>query len=368
MSKRANGSGSIYYSQAQKTWVGEILLPDGKKKRKRNKLQRVVRTWLDVQKESVRRGEWVSNENTRYGDFIDRYMREVAIHSLRPKTFESYTYTINSHIKPTLGGLRITAIRPEHLQHLYSKILESGLSKHTVKYIHAIIRKTLGVAMKSGLVMRNVADLVTPPTPDFIEIKPLTVEEVKRFLKVLENDRLYAFYVLIATTGIRKGEALGLQKESLSLDDGVISIRHSLSQINGKGLVLGEPKSKMSRRDIALTEFTVDALTRHLKDHPNNSKYVFATSNNTPFSPRNILRHFKSKLEEAGLPQDTRVHTLRHSIISWLLASGVSVKDVQMIAGHSQPHVTLKTYAHVMPNYNRKVAIKIEGMFAEGEQ
>ena len=362
-SKRPNGEGSLFYSDTLKTWVAEIVLPDGTTKRKKNKLQRVVRTWLETEKEALRRGTWVSTEAVLYGDFLDRYLKEVAIHSLRPKTKETYNYSINKYIRPALGKMRITAIRPDHLSSLYAGILESGRSKHTVRYVHRIIRMTLSVALKWGLVGRNVADAVTPPTPAVNEITPLTVDEVKRLLKVLENDRLYAFYALICTTGLRKGEALAIQKSSLNLDAGTIIVRHSLSQINGVGLILGEPKSIKSRRELAIPAFTVKVLRNHLANHPNSSNYVFATSNNTPFSPRNILRHFKIKLAEAGLPTTTRIHDLRHSFISWLIQSGQDIKTIQAVAGHSQASMTLSVYGHLMPGAMRSAADKVEKMF-----
>lgn len=128
----------------------------------------------------------------------------------------------------------------------------------------------LGTTLKWVLVGRNVAESVIPFTPDTHEIKPLTVEEVKRLLKVLEYDRLYAFYVHISTTGIRRGEALGLQKESLNLEEGTVTIVHSLTQINGKGLTLGKTKTAKSRRELALPEFTVKVLKKHLETY---SKY-----------------------------------------------------------------------------------------------
>jgi integrase len=362
-SKRSSGEGSLFFSQAQKTWMAEIVLPDGTKKRKKNKLQRVVRSWLEIEKEALRRGTWVSTEYVLYGDFLDRYLKEVATHSLRPKTLESYTYVINKHIRPHLGQMRIVAIRPDHLSSLYAKVLESGLSKHTVRYLHRIIRKTLSIALNWGLVGRNVADSVTPPTPPMHEIKPLTVDEVKRLLKVLEGDRLYAFYALICTTGLRKGEALAIQKSSLNLDAGTLVVRHSLAQIYGKGLTLMEPKSEKSRRELAIPPFTVELLRRHLSVHSQNSDFVFATGHGTPFSPRNILRHFKLKLAEAGLPQTTRIHDLRHAFISWLISSGQDIKTIQSVAGHSQIQVTLDVYGHLMPGALRSAADKVQGMF-----
>lgn len=362
-SQRSNGEGSIFHSKAQNTWMAEIVLPDGTKKRKKNKLQRVVRSWLESEKEALRRGTWVSTEAVMYGDFLDRYLKEAATHSLRPKTLESYTYVINKHIRPALGQKRIVAIRPDHLTKLYSDVLESGLSKHTVRYLHRIIRKTLNIALQWGLVGRNVSEAVKSPTPPIQEIKPLTVTEVKHLLKVLEGDRLYAFYALICTTGLRKGEALGLQKSSLDLDNGTITVRHSLAHIYGKGLTLMEPKSEKSRRELAIPASAVDLLGRHLAVHSLNSNFVFATSHGTPFSPRNILRHFKGKLIEAGLPTSTRIHDLRHSFISWLIQSGQDIKTIQAVAGHSQIQVTLDVYGHLMPGAMRGASDKVQKMF-----
>ena len=140
-------------------------------------------------------------------------------------------------------------------------------------------------------------------------------------------------------------------------------IKHSLVQIRGVGLILSEPKSVKSRRELALPAFTVQVLRNHLENHPNSSNYVFATNKNTPFSPRNILRHFKEKLIEADLPTSTRIHDLRHSFISWLIQSGQDIKTIQAVAGHSQASMTLSVYGHLMPGAMRSAADKVEKMF-----
>jgi site-specific recombinase XerC len=160
----------------------------------------MVRDRLESQKEAVRGGVWVASDKARYGEFLDRYLEEVASHSLRPQTFISYKRQIVNRIKPELGNMRIASIRPDHLQRFYSNLINSGLSKSTVKYIHCIISKTLGLAVKQGLVARNVAQAVSSPTPDPYEIKPLTIDQAKQFLHVMEGDRLYAFYVLLLSS------------------------------------------------------------------------------------------------------------------------------------------------------------------------
>jgi integrase len=360
--RRASGEGSIYLSKAKGLWTAELVLPDGKMKRKRSKRQSVVREWPDKEKETVRGGIWVSGESVKLGDFLDRYLQEVAIHTLRPATYINYKHPLKNLIKPRRGDIKIANLRPDHLQMMYSDLLGTGLSKASVRKTHSVLRKALSIALKWGLMGRNVAEAVSPPVPDPFEIKPLTIVQAKQLLKVLEGDRLYTFYMLLLTTGIRRGEALGLQKQDVNLDEGTITIKHSLSFIPGKGLVLGEPKSDKSNRRLALPLFAVEALKKHLERFPNTSKYVFATGNNTPFSPRNVARHFKMKLKEAGLPVETRIHDLRHSYATWLLQN-TSVKDVQMLLGHAQASTTLEIYAHVLPGYNRDAADKVEGMF-----
>src|SRR5690349_20873014 len=141
--KRNNGEGSLFYSDSLQTWVGDIVLPDGTTKRKKNKLQRVVREWLEEQKESVRKGGWVSTNSITYGEFFDRYMAEVAKHTLRSTTYQSYNYCIGKNVLPKIGSVRLSVLRTEHIQRLYSDLLGEGLSKNTIKYIHAVIRKSL---------------------------------------------------------------------------------------------------------------------------------------------------------------------------------------------------------------------------------
>jgi hypothetical protein len=76
--RRAKGDGALWFSETEKVWIGEIVLPDGKAKRKRNKLQKVVRAWLDEQKEAVRDNRWVSKDTVKCGEFFDRYLTDIA--------------------------------------------------------------------------------------------------------------------------------------------------------------------------------------------------------------------------------------------------------------------------------------------------
>jgi len=352
--RRAKGEGTIW-RRTDGLWVAQITLPTGKRKAKYGRTQKEVKDWLHSQKEALRVGLWVESDNVNYGDFLDRYMDDVAAHTLRPRTLESYHYLIDKHIKPDLGHVKLSQLRPEHLQNLYSLKLNQGLSRRTVQYIHAVIHKSLNQALKWGIVARNVADVAEPPSPQKTTPSSLTPAQVNRLLAAAREDRLYPLYVLAISTGMRQGELLGLQWGDIDFENGEIHVNHSLQLLLGKGLVLTEPKTEASRRSIKIPPIAVEAL----KTIPNTGGYVFKTSNGTPFSPRNLLRYFHRILEKADLPM-MRFHDLRHTFASLLLNENVHPKIVQEMLGHSTISLTLNTYSHLLPERQQEAADKLE--------
>jgi integrase len=184
-------------------------------------------------------------------------------------------------------------------------------------------------------------------------------------LTALDGDRLYPFYVLLLSTGLRKGEALALTLDALDLDAGTIRVDKTLNFLIGRGLVIGETKSERSRRKVALPQFTVGVLREHLANRDVQSKYVFATSVGTPFSPRNALRHFKKVLKKAGLPDKTRIHDLRHTFVTHMLAFGVPPKDVQEIVGHASFGNTTDIYGHLLDRAHAQAAKKMNELVEE---
>ncbi len=106
---------------------------------------------------------WIESEKITLGAFLDHILNEVAAHIFRPKSFDAYAYLVRNHIKPELGDIKLSLLRPDHLQNLYSQKLNQGLSRRSVQYIHAVLHKALSQAEKWGLVVRNVADAVDAP-------------------------------------------------------------------------------------------------------------------------------------------------------------------------------------------------------------
>jgi integrase len=232
-----------------------------------------------------------------------------------------------------------------------------------VQFIHSILHRALKQALRWGLVARNVADLVDAPTVKRKALEMLTVDQVKILLDTVQYDRLYSLYVLAVTTGMREGELLGLHWEDIDFLMGTIQVRRTVQSLKGKGLVFAEPKSDQSRRQIAVPQFALDALKAYQNKTGNASGLVYRTCNGTPICPRNFIRHFKSALKKANLP-DVRFHSCRHFTATALLASGTHPKVVQELLGHSQISLTLDTYSHVIPSLQYEAAEKMDHLFS----
>ena len=359
MRRRAKGEGTVFWMATKNLWVAQITLPSGKKKAKYSRTQKEVKDWLLEQRKAVKDQAWVDSKSITFGSYLERYMSDVGAHTLRPQTIEAYDNLIRIHIVPELGNIKLGLLQPHHLQKLYSDKINQGLSNRTVQFMHAVIRKALKQAVRWGLIVRNVTDLVEAPKVKKKAFTTWTADQVKQFLRVVREDRLYSLYVLAASTGMREGELLGLYWEDVDYKAGVVSVRRTVEQLKGKGLVLSEPKSEKSKRSIAIPAFALVILRDHQSNQGKTTGLIFRTANNTPFSPRNLVRDFKKHINTAGLP-DIRFHDLRHTAATLMLSEGVHPKVVQEILGHSQISLTLDTYSHVLPTLQDDAARKMD--------
>lgn len=340
MARRSRGEGSIY-KRDDGLWVGQIYV-NGKKKVKYSKVQKDVRDWLHEQKEAVSKGVFIEAKNITLAAYLEQYMVSQET-SLRPKTVQSYRHLIRKHIEPELGNYKLVQLRPDVVQGFYTDKVNSGLSKRTVQYMHAILHKALDQAVKWGLVVRNVTDLVDSPKPSKKAPATWTVEQSKRFLDQVRGSRFYPMYTL-AYIGLREGEILGLSVSDFNRETRTITVRQQVQYLIGKGLVVSEPKTEASKRTIKLPDFVYEALRGHpIKE---NQEFMFVTANGTPFSPRNFVRDFKKQTEAAGLPE-IRFHDLRHFAVSFLINElKIPPKVVQGIIGHTTIDLTMAVYAH----------------------
>lgn len=305
---------------------------------------------------------------------IAEYLREwlMAIQpTIRRGTWISYRTNIERHVIPRLGGRELRQLGGSHLNVLYAQLLEDGrcdgargLSPRSVRYTHTIVHRALRDAVRWGKLPRNPADMADPPKSRTPEMKTWQTDELRRFLTSVEGDRLYAAWLLVATTGLRRGELLGLRWSDLDFQAGRAAIRQTLSSVGGK-VTFSTPKTTKSRRSIAVDSATLAAL-RHHRDAQNKERVTweevyrdldlaFCREDGTPLRPDTITRRFHDLSRRAGVPV-VRLHDVRHTYASIGLAAGTHPKVMAERLGHATVGITLDTYSHVAPALARQAA------------
>lgn len=368
---RGHGEGSITERKDGRYQVA-ISLEDGKRKYYYASSKKEAMEILRKVQHEQQQGTLVTGPQQTLEQYLKEWLQSHK--SIRPRTYERYEAIIRLHLVPTLGKLTLQKLTAQHLDRLYTRKIESGLKPKTVAAIHTMLHTALDKAVRLGLIARNVCDLVSPPRVVRKEITPLTLEQVQKLLEAAKGHPQEVLFILALSTGMRRGELLGLKWQDIDFERGVLQVRRALVRMpTGQGYQEAEPKTAKSRRSIALTSFAIEALKRHREIQQQwkeaagpfwqNNDYVFCKPLGEHLNPGyDVLVQLKLLLEKAGLP-DIRFHDLRHCTATMLLAKGVHPKVVQEILGHSEIGMTLNTYSHVLPTMQKDAMEKLDDLF-----
>jgi integrase len=368
---RANGDGSIY---PKGDGFEAALIVHRRRRTARAKTITEARAKL---RELQRRQE---QEQASYDDGVTvkqylEYWLSVVETTVRPRTHKRYAEYVRVHAVPTLGHLRLTQLRPVHLQDLYAERLKAGASASTVQHLHAVLHRALVMAERWDYVPRNVASRVTPPRVPKFKTRTLSVAEVQRLLRAASDSRFEAAIVLAVVTGMRLGEIFALRWSDVDLgEESVVHIRGSLQRVRGK-LQVVEPKTAGSVRDVALSSMGRDSLRRHRAkqnklrlergDAWEDHDLIFANAWGRFMATDYFVRQeFSRVLERAGLPK-IRFHDLRHTFATLQLDRQQPIKIVSEMLGHSRTAITQDLYTHVSAQMQRNAADGLDAVLRD---
>jgi integrase len=240
-----------------------------------------------------------------------------------------------------------------------------GLSVATRRLTHAVLRRALGDAVRWGKLARNPATAADPPAVPRSKAQARSSRELRAFLAHVEGDRLFALWRLAATTGMRRGELLGLTWRHLDLEDARLRVEQQLLPTTG-GVTFGPPKSRRSERTIALDSATVDALRHHRETQQlerdlagpvyDDHDLVFPNELGQPTQPYVLSDAFRRHRKAAGLPTGS-LHILRHAAATLALTATPPV-PLHVVAGRlgDDARTLLGTYAHLLPHSDAMAA------------
>ncbi len=359
--RRSNGEGNIR-KRKDGRWEGRYtagINPENGKQIFKNVLGK---TQADV-KEKLKKAladsqRLVLTKQGKYtvGTWMDAWFENVAKVKVRPSSHQTYRGYIDNHIKPYIGNIPLEKLTTMELQKLYRKLLTSrrverieaqklpkGLSAKTVRNINQVISSAMDLAVAQKIILENPTNACSLPRVEHKEMQTISSEQLQAFPEEAKRSGVYEMYYIDLSTGLRRGELLGLKWEDIDMNQGIIRVRRQISRIDGK-IVEAPLKTKNSYRAVTISPQAIEVLKAQKEKA--NDEYVFSSPNGGPISPDSVNNMLKRVLERAGIPK-VRFHDLRHTFATLALQNGVDIKTVSGMLGHFSAGFTLDTYAHV---------------------
>ena len=342
--------------QRKTKWISLGLSEKGNKRKAESELAR-LRAEFEPPKEA---GDLSSD--MLFADYLLEWL-EIAKGRLAHATYGAYQGLLKSTIVPYFRKKKLTLreLEARHLQMFYSEMLRR-VTPNTVIHHHAVIHSALKYAVKTDMLIQNVADKVDRPRKNSFQPVFLSADEMQKMFEALRGTKLELPVLVAAFYGLRRGEVVGLKWDAIDFERNTITIRHIVTnaKIDGKYEIVREDraKTKSSLRSLPLVDNIREKLLALKEQQKENKRicgncynreydgYVFVDVMGNIFNPRNLSSNFSKLLELKGL-RHIRFHDLRHSCASLLLANDVPMKQIQEWLGHSDISTTANIYSHL---------------------
>jgi len=354
----------------------------------------------------VQEGRYVPLQRLRLSEFMrSHYLpsleTRLATGKLKATTKAAHETIVERYIIPKIGGINLHELTTVRVKQFYRDLLADGrvrgeggaLHPNTVKRIHTVLHRALAMAVEDGLLYRNVGDGACRDLgggqqgeDGTKELKAWTREQLAAFLDSQRSDRLFPLWHVIAFSGLRRGEALGLEWQGVDLDAGELSIRRALVLAGGR-VVVSTPKTERSRRTVYIDPGTVAVLREHAARQGDECRkageawaetgVLFTREDGKALGPRWVSRLFEraiaaynaKRLEKdgpaaSGLLPLISLHGLRHTYASVALSGGMRLEDVSEQLGHASIVITKDIYGHLSKESRQRTAAQFAAIMA----
>lgn len=374
--KSTYGAGSVYPLKDGR-FAASIKDPvSGKRIVRYGKTHKEAERQLEDIKFEIRQHTLATGPNQTLKQFLERWMMDVYYHEVRESSFSQRQSILKVQVLPALGHIQLRKLTAQQVQAFYTKKLREGKSPATIANIHALLHKALKVAVRWKLVSYNVCDQVTVPSlEDQQEGIALTMEQAVTLLKACQGHYLEALITLALLTGMRHGEINALRWDDINFEEGYLRVQRTVGRIGKKGLVERPPKTRKSKREIALPGLVMEALARHRAKQQamqqdagekwENRDLVFTNQQGGYLQSSTTLADFRQLLEKESLPR-LRLHDLRHTASTlFSLEMEKPEKLVQDMLGHERIEMTRGKYTHSRREMLRKMMEDVDRVFRE---
>jgi integrase len=381
MARRASGEGNIR-KRSDGRWEGRYVAGHdeyGKPIRKSvlGKSQAEVRDKLKEALAVCKKLDVLRAEEYTVENWLKQWFEVYSKPNIREATQERYWNHIRYHIIPYIGKIKLNKLTSRQVQKMYNDVREHGrvkkspndnrdstLSASYIASLHRMFSMAMDRAVKERLIIYNPCDDVILPKVEKKEMKILKPENIKIYLEEAERRGVLPMFFLELCSGLRKGELIALLWSDLDIENKTISVSKQAVRVKGGGVKVTTPKTATSIRIEAIPQEAVDLLIEEHKKHPDN-KFMFPSPVTGEMYYPDAVSALNTKiLKTLGL-EHIRFHDLRHTFATMALQSGVDIRTVSGMLGHSDPGFTLRTYTHTTNPMQVKAAAAIGNIMGQ---
>lgn len=398
--QRRPQEGSVYYRANRKAWVAQVTLiePSGKRivKTRLIKVDRKTKNPPDAairaleELKALKAGGGLAKGTSPISELMTEWLASIRVKTdnqgegLAVRTFEQYESISRIHIIPGIGKIKVKELNRTQVDKWLRGLETStylrpngkvmNYSANTLRLCRTVLGMALQWAMKEALISRNAAREARPPGGrPHPEKHALSEEDARRLIENSRGSFLGPLWALMITTGLRRGEALGLRWTDF---DGESITVTSQIKIEAGEVVRGDLKTDKSRRKLRLPDFLIGDLEAHRDSQSEILKQkgigppdlIFTNSIGTPIRPDNLRKRFIVACKEAGIkPHDDGtpwgIHELRHTAATHMLGSRIPMQIVSRTLGHSSINVTMDVYSHFTDQDSEMVAASMNSIY-----
>lgn len=265
------------------------------------------------------------------------------------------------------------------LKNYFEKVsMSKALNSSTIRYYHSVISSILSTAVQWQIITSNPCERVKPPKIEHKEASYLEEDDALRLLALLEDEPILyrTLFTVILYTGMRRGEALGLTWDDIDFTNGLIDINKSSLYLSGKGIFDSDTKTKSSHRIIRVPETLLPLLKQYKIEQSKNklklgdawkgSDKVFTSEEGASLHPDAVSKRYKEFAQKNDLP-NTKIHGLRHTNATLMIANGTDIKTVSKRLGHANVTTTGNIYTHAIKSADEKAADALNDLFTKSK-
>ena len=323
------------------------------------------------------------------GEWLDKWLDEYMIFTIRESTLDSYRAMVKNQVKPFIGSKQISSLTTADMQKFYNKIKKEGrvrehpihgksLADSMVRGVHMMLHEALDAAVKERLLAKNPTNGTTVPKCNYPEKQILGDNQLETFLEAIKGHEYWCdFFYVEVMTGLRRGEICGLSWGDVDFDRRVADIRHSYDYMGN----LKATKTKAGTRVLPLSDKTIQVLKAHketqFKRYARTNQWrkpeegyieqtddspVISDNSGTRVLPTSLSRWWTEDRAKYGL-DGWCLHEFRHTYLTLLAINGVHPKVMQELAGHYSSQISMDIYTHVNMDSKREAVAAVASVF-----